>query len=113
MYCYNSWKFIIFIIVKYGWVTFGIFDFNDNKTDFTFLYHFRDASTKPYGHFFKHQTLDLFASFVGKIKSSRSISSPCKKAVIFHSLWAIKASTKCKPSLEHVVEYQMFAPQNS
>ena len=42
--------------------------------------------------FFKHQTLDVFASFGGKITSSRSISSPCKKAVfiligfIFQSL---------------------------
>ena len=60
--------------------------------------------------FFKHQTLDLFASFGGKIKSSQSVSSPCEKVVfiliefIFYSIWAIKASTKRKPSLEHVGE---------
>ena len=71
---------------------FDIFSFNDNKTDFNLLYRFRDASTKPYGHSFKHQTFDVIVSFGGKIKSSRSISSPCKKAVfisikfIFHSV---------------------------
>ena len=52
----------------------------------------------------------MFASCRGKKKRSRSVSSPCKKAVfiliefISNSLWAIKVSTKHKPSLEHVDE---------
>ena len=51
----------------------------------------------------------MFASCRGKKKRSRSVSSPCKKAVfiliefIFNSLWTIKVSTKHKP-LEHVDE---------
>ena len=74
------------------------------------LYHFQDASNKQFEHFSKQQTLDVFASFGGKLKSSQSISSSYKKTVfiltevIFHSLWAIKVSTKRKPSLEHVSE---------
>ena len=73
------------------------------------LFHFWDALTKLYIHFFKDQTLDVFASVGGKIKKSWSISSPCKKAVmsiefIFHSWWAIKMTAKLKPLLKHVGE---------
>ena len=88
---------------------FDIFSLTDKKKDFSLFYHLREASPKPYRHFFNSQT--FVSTFLGGItKSFLSISSPCKKAVLismafnFHFLCAINASIILRASLEQVGE---------